>query len=67
MNSAIWEVAEAWICVSCRHQMEAEYVIRNLGPVQRRKCDRCGRNEYVSKCRYTMSRAGLERRGRLEG
>lgn len=67
MDKGIWKVVEAWLCVKCRYEMREDYVIRSLGPVQRRKCDRCGRNEFVSKCKYTMGAAGLKKARRLDG
>lgn len=68
MDKGIWKIAEAWICPVCRAEMAAEYVIRELGPMQRRTCQRCGKESpSVKKCKYTMGRASLERIGRLEG
>lgn len=68
MNNGIWKVAEAWICPVCRQEMAAEYVIRELGPMRRHSCERCGKDSLsCKKIKYTMNRTGLERRGRLEG
>ena len=68
MNNGIWTVAEAWICATCRQEMVGEYIMREMGPMRRCPCGRCGQERPSCKLiKYTMNRAGLERRGRLEG
>ena len=67
MNSGIWEVGVADLCTICSEEMAPEYVMRCMGNMHKGKCERCAKDMYVLTWRYTMNKAGLEKRGRLDG
>lgn len=67
MNSGIWEIGRARMCLSCQTDMQTDYVIRCDGQMCKAVCERCGRETMTMAYRYTMNKAGLTKMGRLEG
>ena len=66
MKSAIWEIGDARLCVSCQTAMAPEYVMRCMGEMHRGECNRCGKSQPVTmRYLYTMKGKVKERKGLL--
>lgn len=75
MNSGVWEIGVARLCIDCCIEMEPDYLIRptksqvcdpNKDRWEKGVCERCGKEKRMTKKRRFLMRGKVKRERGLD-